>query len=151
MCRALWFFHAMKEQRRKTTNKIYDKSNKVKNCGTILGLADPALCILRQLLTFELWIYIPFQVVLFLSFRADEKKQKARHRVKNCLRLNLATLVVKAQTSLPFTRLHKHSQCSLLRNCFAISFGRTLLVVQAFSFLFRRSGTRAVIALLKKI
>ena len=35
VCRALWFFHAMKERRRKTTKQIYDKSLKVKNCGTI--------------------------------------------------------------------------------------------------------------------
>ena len=38
-------------------------------------------CICEQFLTFMLWIYILLQVVLFLSFRADEKKQKARHRV----------------------------------------------------------------------
>ena len=46
VCRALWFFafspygrrpmvHAMKEQRRKTTKQIYDKSLKVKNCSQI--------------------------------------------------------------------------------------------------------------------
>ncbi|MBO5921604.1 MAG: hypothetical protein J6Q48_04375, partial [Bacteroidaceae bacterium] len=40
-------------------------------------------CVLPQFLTLQLWIYIPLQVVLFSSFRADEKKQKARHRVKN--------------------------------------------------------------------
>ena len=38
-------------------------------------------CVLSQFLTLLLWICIPFQVVLFSSFRADEKKQKARHRV----------------------------------------------------------------------
>ena len=37
VCRALWFFHAMKERRRRTTNRIYDKRNKVKNCLRIQG------------------------------------------------------------------------------------------------------------------
>ena len=42
LCRALWFFHAMKEQKRKTTSRINDKSVKAKNCGGIQGQADPA-------------------------------------------------------------------------------------------------------------
>ena len=52
-----------------------------------------------QLLTFKLRINIPLQVVLFSSFRVDEKKQKTRHTGK------------------------EQSNFSLLRNCFAISFG----------------------------
>ena len=55
----------------------------VDGCYVLFVFEKARSCILRQLLTFILWIYIPLQVVLFSSFRADEKKQKARHRVKN--------------------------------------------------------------------
>ena len=54
--------------------RAYEKSQ-------IVNIPTLNPCVLSQFLTFVLWTFIPLQVVLFSSFRADEKKQKARHRV----------------------------------------------------------------------
>ena len=51
-------------------------------CYVLFVFEKARSCILPQFLTFILLPFIQLQVVLISSFRADEKKQKARHRVK---------------------------------------------------------------------
>ena len=77
----------------------------VDGCYVLFVFEKARSCILRQLLTFILLPFIQLQVVLFSSFRADEKEAKGSAQSK------------------------EQSNFSLLRNFFEISIGRKVVVI----------------------